>query len=70
MRCYGTAVLLLAGILAIQAIHTDRKTLREAMPAYAIASNLDILDGSSRCRTDMKRFRDGVDSGTLWSLRS
>ncbi|XP_076232013.1 nose resistant to fluoxetine protein 6 [Calliopsis andreniformis] len=68
-------ILFLPGILASiqliqgsQAGQVDTKTLKETLPVYAVVSNLDLLN-SNQCKTELQRFRDGVDSGTLWSLR-
>lgn len=42
--------------------------MRQTFPAYALMENIDLLN-SSRCRTEMEEFRNGVDNKILWSLR-
>ncbi|KAK9306331.1 hypothetical protein QLX08_003022 [Tetragonisca angustula] len=44
------------------------ETMRQTFPAYALTENIDLLN-SSRCRTEMEEFRNGVDNKILWSLR-
>ncbi|KOX79356.1 Nose resistant to fluoxetine protein 6 [Melipona quadrifasciata] len=44
------------------------ETMRQTFPAYALMENIDLLN-SSRCRTEMEAFRNGVDNKILWSLR-
>lgn len=42
--------------------------MSETLPAYAITNYTDLLN-SSRCRSDIDTFRDGVDRGLIWSMR-
>ncbi|XP_076549288.1 uncharacterized protein LOC117610687 [Osmia lignaria lignaria] len=69
MKYTKTRIILLACVCAsINGDVRDPETLREALPGYAITANIDQLN-STRCRTEVKEFRDSVDRGVLWSLR-
>ncbi|XP_043578457.1 nose resistant to fluoxetine protein 6-like isoform X2 [Bombus pyrosoma] len=55
--------------VSIQAIPLNPVTMRQALPAYAVLENVDLLN-SSRCRTEIDEFRNAVDNKILWSLRA
>ncbi|XP_017880967.1 nose resistant to fluoxetine protein 6-like [Ceratina calcarata] len=79
MRNPKTSLMLCSSILLAAAIWLpsstvqattgrNKQTMSEVLPAYAITNYTDLLN-SSRCRTDIEMFREGVDRGMLWSIR-
>ncbi|XP_012146686.2 nose resistant to fluoxetine protein 6 isoform X1 [Megachile rotundata] len=54
--------------VSVQGYVQDPEVLKGSMPAYAITASIEQLN-STRCRTEMEKFRDSVDRGVLWSLR-
>lgn len=72
MICYAKVLLLVAlwaqGCLSSLATENDREAMRETMPLYTVASNLDLLN-NTQCQKELQVVRDAIDTNTLWAIR-